>query len=110
VGAFTESLNDLDFLFYAGIPVWYVCLAKSMPYARIDSRSSLLGEDTSQRFVRPNGFVVDCTDSSPRHKTIYEGLSNKPDRFRKMAAYVDSLLNDPAMLFGARPFSTLSVK
>ncbi|KIK52154.1 hypothetical protein GYMLUDRAFT_251498 [Collybiopsis luxurians FD-317 M1] len=110
VGVFTESLNDLDFLFYAGIPVWYVCLAKSMPYAHIDSRSSLLREDTSQQFVWPNGFVVDCTDSSPRHKTVYEGLSNKPNCFQKMAAYVDSLLNDPVMLFSAQPFSMLLVK
>ncbi|KIK65176.1 hypothetical protein GYMLUDRAFT_145217, partial [Collybiopsis luxurians FD-317 M1] len=97
IGAFTESLDDLDILFYAGIPVWYVCMAKSMPYARINSVAPLLHEDYSQKLVRPGGFIVDCADTSPPHKVVYEGLPNKPDRYQKMAAYIDSLVNEPAM-------------
>ncbi|KIK51177.1 hypothetical protein GYMLUDRAFT_105785, partial [Collybiopsis luxurians FD-317 M1] len=92
IGAFTENLNDLDLLFYAGVPVWYICMADSMPYVRIDSVAPLLREDHSRRFVRPDGFIVDCTNASPPHKIIYDGLPNRPDRYHKMAAFLDSLL------------------
>ncbi|KIK50555.1 hypothetical protein GYMLUDRAFT_105938, partial [Collybiopsis luxurians FD-317 M1] len=99
IGAFTESLDHLDLLFFAGIPVWYICMASSMPYVRIDAVAPFLKEDqSSQRLVRPGGFIVDCSDTLPPHKIIYDGLANKPDRYRKMAAYLDSLINDPAML------------
>ncbi|KIK62156.1 hypothetical protein GYMLUDRAFT_118826, partial [Collybiopsis luxurians FD-317 M1] len=92
VGAFTEDLNDLGLLFYAGIPVWYVCKAKDMPHIRIDRVTPLLKEDSSQRLTRPDGFIIDCSNTFPPHKTIYEGLPNKPDRYRQMVAYLDSLV------------------
>jgi hypothetical protein len=93
IGAFTENLNDLDLLFYAGVPVWYICTVESMPYVRIDSVVPFLQEDNSQCFIRPDGFIVDCTDASPPHKIIYDGLPNRPDRYHKMATFLDSLLS-----------------
>ncbi|KIK50855.1 hypothetical protein GYMLUDRAFT_145271, partial [Collybiopsis luxurians FD-317 M1] len=106
IGAFTEDLGDLDLLFYAGIPVWYICTVKSMPFVRIDSVVSFIREDYSQRLTQPDGFVVDATDATPPHKIIYDGLPNKPDHYRNMAKYLDSLLSETPMLSGPRPKRT----
>ncbi|KIK55199.1 hypothetical protein GYMLUDRAFT_146728, partial [Collybiopsis luxurians FD-317 M1] len=93
VGAFTEDLDHLDFLFYAGIPVWFLCMMSAMPYVRIDSVVPLIREDHSQQLHRPGGFVLNCTDASPPHRIVYNGAPNQPGRYCSMASYLDSLVN-----------------
>ncbi|KIK53472.1 hypothetical protein GYMLUDRAFT_104434, partial [Collybiopsis luxurians FD-317 M1] len=102
IGAFTKQLGDLDLLFHAGIPVWYICRVKNMPYVRIDSVAPLLCEDYSQQLIRPDGFVVDCSNTTPPHKIIYNGVPNRPDHFQKMGEYLDSLLNDAPLFLGVQ--------
>ncbi|KIK53803.1 hypothetical protein GYMLUDRAFT_250126 [Collybiopsis luxurians FD-317 M1] len=79
-----------------------------MPYVCIDAVVPLLQEDYSSRqLCCPNGFVLDCTDASLPHKIIYDSLANKPNRYQKMTVYLDSLINDPAMLMGAQTAQVL---
>ncbi|KIK50152.1 hypothetical protein GYMLUDRAFT_253224 [Collybiopsis luxurians FD-317 M1] len=58
-------------------------------------------EDSSRQLIRPNGFIIDCSNTFPPHKTIYEGLPNKPDCYCQMAAYLDSLVLKQLSILGS---------
>ncbi|KAJ3751750.1 hypothetical protein EV360DRAFT_75948 [Lentinula raphanica] len=107
IGAFTDNLSTLEKFYQLGIPVWFVRPVKATPDARIDRSAPLIAEDSSRIIHLPSGFRVDGTDAEPSHKVIWEGLTNKPERFAAMNAYLHSLLF-PSSVFGSNQMQSLS--
>ncbi|KAJ3832158.1 hypothetical protein F5878DRAFT_666822 [Lentinula raphanica] len=108
IGAFTDNFTTLDTLFHLGIPVWFVRPVKVTPDARIDRSAPLIAENSSRIITLPSGFQVDGIDAEPNHKVIWEGLTNKSERYTAMNAYLQSLLN-PSAFFGASQPHTKAV-
>lgn len=98
VGAFTEDLNTLDQLFYAGIPVWYVRPASETPNVRIDKVGWVIAADAFQKLRLRFSFEIDVSNTTPPHRIIYTGLANKAERYRSMVMYIHSLLQPPSHL------------
>lgn len=97
VGAFTEDLDTLDRLFYAGIPVWYVRPASETPNVRIDKVGWVIATNEHQK-LSLQSLEVDVSDTVPPHRIVYTGLANKADRYSSMVLYVRSLLQPPSHL------------
>ncbi|KIK54141.1 hypothetical protein GYMLUDRAFT_103954, partial [Collybiopsis luxurians FD-317 M1] len=110
MGAFTEDLETLDFLFHAGIPVWWVRLANNSPNARIDEVVPFIREDNQHRFHLRSNTVIDCMDESPPHPVIFSGACAKPERYIRMGGYLRSRLQYPLLLGSDEPRSSLSLR
>ncbi|KAJ3778110.1 hypothetical protein FB446DRAFT_798333 [Lentinula raphanica] len=108
IGAFTDNSSTADTLYCLGIPVWFVRPVKDTPNARIDSSAPLIVEDSSRMIYLPSGFRVDGTDAEPSHQVIWEGLTNKPERFGAMNAYLLSLVYPSSDVFGSNQMQSLS--
>ncbi|KAL0566092.1 hypothetical protein V5O48_015926 [Marasmius crinis-equi] len=109
-GAFTEDLDELDSLFHAGIPVWYLrCLAIS-PNVRIDSLASFIDDAIMHRLPLCFGGKLDTHDAFPSSTpVIYNGLAGKPKRYLHMLNYICSLSHYPSLLSSNQPRSSTSV-
>ncbi|KAL0566025.1 hypothetical protein V5O48_015989 [Marasmius crinis-equi] len=91
VGAFTSQEAEADSLFRAGIPVWYSHRLSDAPGVRVDSVASFISDAITNRLIQRfgDGFL-DCSDATPPHRVIYEGLAAKPERYFAMANYMSS--------------------
>ncbi|KAJ3716051.1 hypothetical protein C8R42DRAFT_532579, partial [Lentinula raphanica] len=98
IGAFTDDVSILDTLYHLGIPVWFVRPVQNTPDARIDRTVPLITEDSLRIIALPSGYVVDGTDAEPRHKVVWEGLLDTPDRYVAMNTYLQSLLHPVSVL------------
>ncbi|KAF9060352.1 hypothetical protein BDP27DRAFT_1184693, partial [Rhodocollybia butyracea] len=109
IGAFTEDLDHLDVLFYAGVPVWFVRSVSKTPEARIDKVVPLTSEDFRQRILLASGHSLDCRDAIPACRVVYDGLAAKPERYIAMAAYIRSLFNYSSLFGSSEPRSSTSL-
>ncbi|KIK56102.1 hypothetical protein GYMLUDRAFT_174647 [Collybiopsis luxurians FD-317 M1] len=75
VGVFTKNLNDLDLLYYSGIPVWYVRNTSQIPNQCIDKVMEFIKEDSYWKITLHWGEILDCSDASPAHQVVYTGLA-----------------------------------
>ncbi|KIK61486.1 hypothetical protein GYMLUDRAFT_146897, partial [Collybiopsis luxurians FD-317 M1] len=98
VGAFTEDLDALDALYYAGIPVWFVRHTSLIPKPRIDQVQDFICEDDFQKITLHRGEVLDCTDAQPSHKVVFTGLPNNLDRYVSMGRFIRSQFQSPLLL------------
>ncbi|KIK69722.1 hypothetical protein GYMLUDRAFT_102403, partial [Collybiopsis luxurians FD-317 M1] len=98
VGAFTEDLDILDALYYAGIPVWFVRSTSFIPNPRIDWVEDFICEDDFQRIKLHRGEVLDCTDALPAHKILFTGMVNDPDRYISMGRFLQAQFQLPLLL------------
>ncbi|KAF9060482.1 hypothetical protein BDP27DRAFT_1430050 [Rhodocollybia butyracea] len=110
IGAFTEDLDHLDLLFYAGIPVWFVRSVSKTPEARIDKVVPITSEDVRQRLLLPSGHTIDCRDAFPPRRLVYDGLAAKPERYMAMATYIRSLFNYSSLFGSPEPRSFASLR
>lgn len=108
VGAFTKDLDILYRLFFAGIPVWYVCPASETPNVRINRVGRVIAINEDRKLCLPS-LEVDVSDTTPPHRIVYTGLANKADRYCCMVTYVQSLLQPPSHLGKYVPSSSGSM-
>ncbi|KAJ3736828.1 hypothetical protein DFJ43DRAFT_1149938 [Lentinula guzmanii] len=97
IGAFTEDLDNIDLLYYSGVPVWYVRHVG-------DSVATPLGSQDVRIEQK-----IRADDSTPPHRIIYEGLPGKPERYAAMGAYIRSLFYYPPLLGSPAPQSLTSM-
>ena len=109
MGAFSDNLDVVDRLFYAGIPVWYTRPVSQSLDVRIDKVSMFIIEDYYQKIELHTGYTVDLADSQPSARVIYTGLANKPERYQAMANFVHSLLQYPSLFGSSEPRSSTSL-
>ncbi|KIK56378.1 hypothetical protein GYMLUDRAFT_115711, partial [Collybiopsis luxurians FD-317 M1] len=98
IGAFTEDLDVLDTLYYAGIPVWFVRRASLIPEPRIDEVVDFIAEDELQKITLHRGEVLDFADTIPASKIIYTGLPNSLNRYVSMGRFLSSHFQTPLLL------------
>ncbi|KAL0564366.1 hypothetical protein V5O48_017680 [Marasmius crinis-equi] len=110
MGAFVEKLDDLDSLFHAGIPVWYVRRFSDSPDVRVDCVTHFIDNTFTQKLPLRFGGELDTSDDPACSKlVIYTGMAGKPERYLHMLSYMRSLFQYPSLLGSSEVRSSTSV-
>ncbi|THU89804.1 hypothetical protein K435DRAFT_677132 [Dendrothele bispora CBS 962.96] len=98
MGAFAYSPDDLQRLFYAGIPVWFPREVTHLPSLRVDKLVRPIAETANQMLpMRHSDRNVDLADAVPPHRLVWTGGWNQGDRYAAMARFICTLHQYPAM-------------
>ncbi|THV04240.1 hypothetical protein K435DRAFT_577724, partial [Dendrothele bispora CBS 962.96] len=74
MGAFAYSPDDLQRLFYAGIPVWFLREVTHLPSLRVDKLVRPIAETANQMLpMRHSDRNVDLADAVPPHRLVWTG-------------------------------------
>ncbi|THU88211.1 hypothetical protein K435DRAFT_866499 [Dendrothele bispora CBS 962.96] len=107
MGAFAYSADDLQRLFQAGIPVWYIREVTYLPSIRVDRLVHPITESADRLLpMRHSDQYVNVADANPPHRLVWTGGWTQGDRYAAMARYIRSLHQYPAM--GVSRGSTVS--
>ncbi|KAL0562994.1 hypothetical protein V5O48_019085, partial [Marasmius crinis-equi] len=110
VGAFAEQDANADNLYHAGIPVWYSRWLSEAPAVRVDRVEVLISDSITHAIpLRCGSGFLDCSDATPSHKVIYEGLAGKPERYLAMGNYLRSRCQHPSSFSNQELRSSTSV-
>ncbi|KAL0056772.1 hypothetical protein AAF712_016618 [Marasmius tenuissimus] len=109
VGAFVENLDELDNLFHAGIPVWYLRRFEESPDIRIDAEAYFINNISTQKLPLRFGGELDTCDDTPPRPVLYTGLAGKPECYLCMLNYIRSLFQYPSILGSSEVRSSTSV-
>ncbi|THV00650.1 hypothetical protein K435DRAFT_793991 [Dendrothele bispora CBS 962.96] len=98
MGAFAYSADDLQRLFHAGIPVWFIREVTYLPTLRIDKLVQPIAETANRLLpMRHSEQYVDLADANPPHRLVWTGGWTQGERYAAMARYTRSLHQYPAM-------------
>ncbi|KAK1221131.1 hypothetical protein PQX77_016069 [Marasmius sp. AFHP31] len=110
IGAFSDSPEVVEALFWLGIPVWYLRPISKDLDVRVDRVAEFIrGSLESKKLVLPSGFEVDLSKGQSSHRVIYEGLANKPERYLAMSNYLTSIQQYPSIFGSDEPRSSTSL-
>ncbi|KAL0563942.1 hypothetical protein V5O48_018115 [Marasmius crinis-equi] len=110
MGAFVDNEDELDNLFHAGIPVWFIQPFSLSPDVRVDSLSGFIDDSLTHKLSLRFGRELDTNDISPTsNPVIYTGLAGKPERYLCMIRYIRSLFQYPSLLSSSEVRSSTSV-
>ncbi|THU79080.1 hypothetical protein K435DRAFT_564760, partial [Dendrothele bispora CBS 962.96] len=98
MGAFAYSADDLQRLFHAGIPVWYIRDVTYLPTIRVDKLVHPVTENANQLLpMRHSDQNVTLADANPPHRMVWTSGWTQGERYAAMAHYIRSLHQYPAM-------------
>ncbi|THU86473.1 hypothetical protein K435DRAFT_868264 [Dendrothele bispora CBS 962.96] len=98
MGAFAYLPDDLQRLFHAGIPVWYVREVTHLPATRVDLRVDPIDESANHQLpMRYTDKVLDLADADPPHRVVWSGGWTQGERYAAMARYIRTLYQYPVM-------------
>ena len=98
MGAFAYSPEDLQWLYHAIIPVWYVREVTHLPLTRVDLQTDPIDESADHHLpMRYTAQVLDLADADPPHHVIWSGGWTQGERYAAMARYIWTLYQYPIM-------------
>ncbi|KAK7442012.1 hypothetical protein VKT23_016289 [Stygiomarasmius scandens] len=92
MGAFAYNAEDVQRLFHAGIPVWYVRDVTLLRGIRVDTVADPVEESANQLLpMRNSDKFLDLADASPPHRVVWTGGWTQGERYAAMGRFIRSL-------------------